>query len=187
MGIVYVHLIACCVAVGLILMSDIAMVKQLLKADHSRGEEGPSLSDLHRTVSAALAILWITGITLVSTDAWKSGLGYFANPKIQAKITIVFLLTLNGVLLHRAVMPALERAGALVKPALSERMLAIFAGSVSAVSWAYAAMLGIGRPLSWKYSLAQIMGMYPVLIGAGIATMLGLTAWSRYRASTQPA
>ena len=33
MAIVYMHLIACCVAIGLVLTSDIAMVKQLLKAD----------------------------------------------------------------------------------------------------------------------------------------------------------
>ena len=35
LGVVYFHLIACCVAIGLVLTSDIAMVKQLLKGDTS--------------------------------------------------------------------------------------------------------------------------------------------------------
>ncbi|EJM77769.1 hypothetical protein PMI31_00620, partial [Pseudomonas sp. GM55] len=30
LGVVYFHLIACCVAIGLVLTSDVAMVKQLL-------------------------------------------------------------------------------------------------------------------------------------------------------------
>lgn len=33
LGIIYIHLIACCVAIGLILTSDIAMIKQLLKGE----------------------------------------------------------------------------------------------------------------------------------------------------------
>jgi len=33
MGILFLHLIACCVAIGLVLMSDVDMVKRLIKAD----------------------------------------------------------------------------------------------------------------------------------------------------------
>ena len=32
MAVLYAHLIACCVAIGLVLTSDIAMVKQLMRA-----------------------------------------------------------------------------------------------------------------------------------------------------------
>ena|SRR5437899_1894048 len=106
---------------------------------------------------------------------------YFLNPKIQAKIGMVVLLTLNGFLLHSAVMPAMQKAGSLLKLSFSRRMLTIFAGVVSGVSWFYAAMLGVGRPLAWKYSLVELLAAYPVLIAGGFITMLLLTNWAKNR------
>ena len=106
---------------------------------------------------------------------------YFANPKIQAKILIVMLLTLNGVVLHHVVLPWLQKAGSLLELTPSRTTFAVFAGAVSGVSWLYAAMLGVGRPLSWKYSLWQLMAAYPLLIAAGFASMLLLTGFVKYR------
>jgi hypothetical protein len=36
-------------------------------------------------------------------------------------------------------------------------------------------MLGVGRPLAWKYSLSELLMAYPVLIALGFLTMLVLT------------
>ncbi|WP_211462950.1 hypothetical protein [Collimonas silvisoli] len=181
LSIVYLHLIACCVAIGLVLTSDIAMVNQLIKGDTAEKQEAAHLNSLKKTVSLALVALWITGFAIVWLDVSAKGFTYFANPKMQAKLTIVALLTLNGFVLHSAVMPAMEKAGSLLQMAFNQRMLAIFAGAVSAVSWFYAAMLGVGRPLAWKYSLVQLLAAYPALIVAGFAAMVTLTVWSRYR------
>lgn len=181
LGIVYIHLIACCVAIGLVLTSDMTFVTQLLKGD-TRQEPG-QLTVLQKTVSIALAVLWFTGIAVVTLDASLSGWSYYLNPKIQAKVVIVCLLTLNGLVLHNAVLPALKKAGALLNLSVSRRVLALFAGSVSAVSWFYAAMLGIGRPLNWKYPLTDLLAMYPMFIAAGFFTMLLLTAWAKYRST----
>ncbi|MNF69181.1 hypothetical protein D3C84_510560 [compost metagenome] len=106
---------------------------------------------------------------------------YFLNPKLQAKIGIVVLLTFNGILLHSAVLPALKKAGSLLKLSFSLRMLALFSGALSGVSWFYAAMLGIGRPLAWKYSLVELLAAYPVLIVGGFGMMVLLTAWAKDR------
>ncbi|MDO8457719.1 MAG: hypothetical protein Q7T07_12525 [Burkholderiaceae bacterium] len=179
MAIVYLHLIACCVAIGLVLTSDIAMVKQLLRADASEKIDSRHLSDLQKTVSRALIALWITGAGIIALDVSLKGLAYFGNPKLQSKVAIVMLLTLNGFVLHKYVMPLLQQAGSLLKLSLSQRMVAIFAGALSGVSWFYAAMLGIGRPLNWKYSLVEILAAYPVLIVGGFASMVLLTAWSQ--------
>lgn len=48
MAIVYPHLIACCVAIGLVLSSDIAMVKQLLKGDSSAHHEDNEMSAIQK-------------------------------------------------------------------------------------------------------------------------------------------
>lgn len=185
MGIVFVHLIACCVAIGLVLTSDIAMVRRLLDSDVPTDFAQDHLASLQRTVTLALTVLWITGIAIIAFDMRTQGLTYLGNPKLQAKIGIVALLTFNGIALHSAVLPALQKAGSLLKLSFERRMVAIFAGVISAVSWFYAAMLGVGRPLSWKYSLIQILAAYPALVAGGIATMLFITAVAKSRTSVE--
>jgi hypothetical protein len=183
MAVVFLHLIACCVAIGLVFTSDIAMVKQLWQADPKMRVDAQHLKDLQTTVGRALIALWVTGVAIVSLDAAVKGWGYFANPKLQSKIAIVMILTLNGFALHKYVLPKMIKAGSLLKLSFTDRTMAIFAGSVSGVSWFYAAMLGIGRPLNWKYSLLEILAAYPVLIGGGFVMMSFLTAWSQYKCS----
>lgn len=185
MGVVYLHLVACCIAVGLVFMSDLDVVKRLLVGD-AASFDARYLGGLHRTLTRALLVLWLTGTLLIGVDVWGKGVEVLANPKIQSKIGVVLLLTINGMVLHRKVLPMLLRAGALMRLEFSDRMLALFVGAISGVSWFYAAMLGIGRPLNWKYSLVQIMGAYPMLIAGGFVFMMFLTAWSQYLASGGP-
>jgi hypothetical protein len=182
MGVVYLHLVACCVAIGLVFMSDLDMVKRLLTGGAATLDE-KHLGGLHQTLVRALLVLWLTGSGLVAMDVWTKGAEILNNPKLQSKIAIVVLLTINGVVLHHTVLPMLKRAGALMRLTFNQRMLAIFVGAVSGVSWFYAAMLGIGRPLNWKYSLGEILAAYPALILAGFVSMVFLTAWSQYRAT----
>lgn len=181
LAILYIHLIACCVAIGLVLTSDITMVKQLLQGDSAGLSDHQHVESLQKTVSLALAVLWVTGAAIIAMDVSAKGLGYFANPKIQAKIALVVLLTMNGVLLHTTVLPLMHKAGSLLNLALSQRLLALFAGTLSAVTWFYAAFIGVARPLAWKYSLVELLGAYPVLIAGGLGAMLALTAWAKFR------
>ncbi|MGH8858918.1 MAG: hypothetical protein ACREXG_12975, partial [Polaromonas sp.] len=115
-------------------------------------------------------------------DASVKGWGYFANPKLQAKIGLVVLLSINGVWLHRGILPLMEKAGSLLKLTPSQHMMAIFAGAVSGVTWFYAALMGVGRSLAWKYSLVELLAAYPVLIVGGFVSMQALTARARHRA-----
>lgn len=183
MAVLFVHLIACCVAIGMVLTSDIAMVKQLVVADPNNRLDPEHLSQLQKTVSAALWMLWMTGAVLVSLDVYLKGWNYLSNPKLQSKVAIVMLLTLNGFALHKYVLPLMQKAGSLLHLSFSQRVLTLFSGAVSGVSWLYAAMLGIGRPLNFKYSLFEILAAYPVLIAGGFVAMLMLTAWAQYQAS----
>lgn len=181
LGIVYAHLIACCVAIGMVLTSDFAMIKELFKGGKSHLQDASHMESLQKTVSGALAVLWITGLAIIWVDIGDKGLSYLLNPKLQAKIAIVMLLTFNGMLLHSLVLPALQKAGSLLKLEFNMRMFALFAGALSGVSWFYAAMLGVGRPLSWKYSLTEILAAYPLLIIAGFMAMALLTQWAKNR------
>jgi hypothetical protein len=182
MAVVFVHLVACCVAIGLVFMSDLDMVKKLLMGDPAT-LDSKHLMGLHKTLTRALLVLWLTGVGLVGIDVLSKGIDVLSNPKLQSKIAVVVLLTINGVVLHSAVLPMLQRAGALMRLSFSDRLMAIFIGAVSGVSWFYAAALGIGRPLNFKYSLVEIMAAYPALIVGGFMAMTMLTAWSQYQAS----
>jgi hypothetical protein len=157
------------------------MIKELIRVDKTHLQDAQHMEILQKTVSGALTVLWITGLAIIWIDISDKGLSYLLNPKLQAKIAIVSLLTFNGVLLHRLVLPALEKAGSLLKLQFNMRMFALFAGALSGVSWFYAAMLGVGRPLSWKYSLAEILAAYPVLIVGGFIMMAALTHWAKKR------
>jgi hypothetical protein len=181
LGIVYLHLIACCVALGLVLTNDLAMVKRLMNGDTR--EDPDHLSYLQKVVSGALVALWVTGIAVISLDASEKGWEYFLNPKLQAKVAIVLLLTVNGFFLHRSILPLMKKTGSLLDLPLDYRFLAMFSGAVSAVSWFYAAMLGIGRPLNWTYSLTELLAAYPVLIAGGFFGMLLLAAWAQRRSA----
>ncbi|GLZ85970.1 hypothetical protein Pres01_20210 [Metapseudomonas resinovorans] len=185
LAVVYMHLIACCVAVGLVVTSDLAMARQLLRGDDSAHCRPSHLESLQRTISLALLMLWVTGAAIILLDMSVKGWTYLLNPKLQAKVLIVALLTLNGMLLHRAVLPALTRAGSLLALQPAVRNLTLFAGTVSAVSWFYAALLGVGRPLAWKYSLAELMAAYPLLIIAGYGVMHLLVALARKRSRAE--
>jgi len=126
--------------------------------------------------------LWYSGIAIIALDASVEGLEYYTNPKLQAKIIIVLLLTLNGFVLHRTVLPAIEKFGSLVKLPLRSQIVAAFAGAASGVSWFYAAMLGVGRPLAWQYSLFELMMAYPFLLAGGFTMIGALIFWASIRA-----
>jgi hypothetical protein len=186
MGIVYVHLLACCIAIGTVIMSDLQLVKELVF--EGRDTMDPDhLHGLHRTLVWTLLALWVTGTALVGFDVWTKGAQTLLNPKLQAKVAVVVLLTLNGVALKRHVLPALQKAGSLLRLQLGPRMLSLFVGAVSAASWLYAALLGVGRPLSWKFSLGQILAGWPLLVLAGFLAMTLVTAWAqRVQHSARP-
>ena len=180
MGVVYFHLVACCIAIGTVFMSDLRMVRSLLRGDRDTVERD-HLVGLQTTVSRALLALWITGALLVGMDIWAKDVSVLFNPKLQAKIAVVALLTVNGFALHGKVLPALQRVRCMLDLSPSMRGFAVMAGAVSGVSWLYAAALGVGRPLNWKYSLGEIMMAYPAFIACGFMGMTLLLAWCGYR------
>jgi hypothetical protein len=180
LAILYVHLLACCVAIGLVLTQDAARLGQLLKGDAVHHDE-TRFGTLQRTLSVSLLVLWLTGAVLVMADVDAHGMGVLFNPKLHAKILVVVVLTLNGLALDRWILPALRAAGALLDLHVGARMFAAFCGSLSAVSWCYAAMLGIARPLDWQYPVPALLGAYMPLVLLGMLGMILIMGWGQYR------
>lgn len=164
---VYLHLLAACVAVGILLIQDYALARTQGKALTT-----PEMIELkisaHR-VSLALVLLWITGIALV-VNGYLGHPDYIINEKLWAKISVVTILTLNGFLLHYFCFPRLCIGTGINKLALSEKLLLAFSGSLSTTSWLFACYLGIARPWSYSIEYNQMMTIYLCLVATAFIT-----------------
>ncbi len=91
----YLHLLATCAAIGTILLTDLRL---MAKAAGYRVLLEPPERFEARIVTGALVLLYITGAVIVYMGV-ASHPDYLANQKLQAKLVLVALLTLNGLLI----------------------------------------------------------------------------------------
>jgi hypothetical protein len=173
MALIYPHLIACCVAIGAAFLADWRLIR-------SRGQvlehDAALIREVARLVIIALTMLWLTGlgITLIDFGHWPSLAELAAKPKMATKLLVVVGLTANGVLLHHIALPRLTAA-----PAPSAQPAVVCGiGGFSAVSWAFAAFLGIARPLASRLNLAGFLSLYGTVACLGVAGGLLFAYWS---------
>jgi hypothetical protein len=129
-----------------------------------------------KVVTAGLVLLWVSGIGFLLHyalfDPAKIG-----NQKIWAKIAIVGILTLNGVFIHRAVLPLVRRnVGRGLFEGLSprQRALLLASGVVSATSWYVPLLLGSIPQLNFVVPAWIILAAYGVLLTLGILLTQGI-------------
>lgn len=165
--IVYAHLLAACVAIGILLIQDLALAK-------SKGSplSATAIKDLTKSAEImfiALVVLWISGLSLVLLGYLENPQQYLMNPKLWAKFTVVSVLTLNGIALHYFSFPRVtSRRGLLGLPTF-EQILVTLTGALSSVSWLFACYLGIARPWNYIVDYSFVMFIYSgLLVGAFI-------------------
>lgn len=134
-----------------------------------------------RVVIVGLAILWISGLGFLAYyDRYSpASLG---NPKVWAKIGIVGILSLNGVFIHRRVLPFLKaRVGRSLFDGVDsrERLMILASGAVSATSWLMPLVLGSIPQLNFVVPATAILMAYGLLLALAIflsANILRLNA-----------
>ena len=176
--IVYAHLLAACVAVGILLIQDLALAR-------SKGNplSATAIRDLTKSAEImfiALIVLWISGLSLVLIGYLENPQQYLMNPKLWAKFTVVSVLTLNGIALHYFSFPRVtSRRGLLGLPTF-EQILVTLTGALSSVSWLFACYLGIARPWNYTVDYSFVMFIYSgLLVGAFIVAGEVLRAMRR--------
>lgn len=163
---VYAHLLAACVSVGILLIQDSALAK-------SRGKalSASAIKDLTKSAEimfVALVVLWITGLALVLLGYLENPQQYLMNEKLWAKFTVVSVLTLNGIALHYFSFPRVtSRRGLLGLPTV-EQILVTLTGAISSTSWLFACYLGIARPWNYTANYSYIIFIYAGLLIAAI-------------------
>lgn len=163
--VVYAHLLAACVSIGILLMQDLALAK-------SRGKalSASAIKDLTKSAEimfVALVVLWITGLALVLLGYLENPQQYLMNEKLWAKFTVVSVLTLNGIVLHYFSFPRVTSQRGLLGLPTVEQILVTITGAISSTSWLFACYLGIARPWNYTVDYNFVMFIYAgLLIGA---------------------
>lgn len=172
--IVYVHLLATAFALVELLKFDFQMLRKLNQPLSIAARK--QLRRVRVTISLALAVLWVTGIGLVVSSALVAPDSTWANEKLWMKVITVLLLTLNGILVHRVASRWLA-PGLVVSemPPLQQQLLLVM-GTVSTVSWLFAAFLGIARTWDNTARIEELLALYGTLLIGAIVVLNVLLA-----------
>lgn len=195
---VLLHLLGLVIGLGSVTTLDFYLLK-FLRGDTVTRSDAQLVHLVSLLAAAGLAALWVSGIGFM-TLAWFNNPALFDSPKVQAKLLIVGVLTINGAILHFKVLPQVARA--VGRPLFckqgstrSDRIMMRVCGAVSAASWWTPFFLGTVRELNYAAPIWVFLGGYLVILalfGAGftvvehyISTRYGPKADSR-DASPQP-
>lgn len=154
---VYIHLLAACVAIGILLIQDYALFRT-----QGRGLSALEIVELQlnaKRVSIALLLLWVTGIAIV-IKGYVGHSDYVINQKLWAKLSVVVILTINGCLLHNFCFPRLCKPQGINDLSNTDKILLALSGSLSTTSWLYASYLGIARHWNFSVKYTDVMAIY---------------------------
>lgn len=132
---------------------------------------------ISKLVTFALVMLWISGIGF-EIQYWYISPELIPNPKVFAKVTVVTILTINGIVLHSYVLPMFFQS--IGRPLLDDlrskrQIWMVVTGIVSMLSWYTPFLLGVAREWSMVVPAWWILSAYAsVVLGTiGIVLLLG--------------
>jgi hypothetical protein len=144
---VFGHLLATSMALGAIVATDLRMLSKLA---HDRVRIPPPNEFVARLVTIALVLLYVTGAGMLAIKSQQPE--PLLNPKLQGKLLLVLLLTINAVVLHRWTFPRLARGRSVGRWRLADWAVVVLPVALSNCLWMFCAFLGIARP--WNHSMA---------------------------------
>lgn len=176
--VLFAHLLGTSLALGAIVATDIRLLGKLADA---RVRIAPPNLFVMRLISVALLLLYLTGSCLVWMG-WRADPAYLSNPKLQGKLLLVLLLSLNALVLHRCTFPGLAHARRVARWKPSDFIRVAVPVALSNALWMYCAFLGLARPWNHTVSLSFVLGTAAALFAvvlAGVSAMLALAAQDR--------
>ena len=158
MLLVFAHLLAASMALGAIVATDLRLLSKLAQ---DRTRIAPPNEFVARIVVVALVVLYATGAAIV----WQGVLerpDYLANPKLQAKLALVVLLTINAFVLHRLTFPRLARGRRVARWHASDWIAIGIPVGASNFLWMFVAFLGVARAWNGTVSFGDVMAVAAV-------------------------
>jgi hypothetical protein len=162
-GVLALHLVAAALTAAAVLHEDWRLMTQ-------RRIVPARLARTARAVALGLSVLWTSGIVLVALGVATNGAGSAFTPKLAAKLLVVSLLTLNGVVLHARVFARWWHGDVVALDARHWDAVAL--GSVSGASWVGASLLGAFAACFAGLSLLDFGVIYAAAVGTTVAIVL---------------
>jgi hypothetical protein len=158
-ALLYGHIIAFALALATILKEDVRLLRAKLI-------DSASLLASAKLVKWLLLALWVTGVPMVMMDIGTDVSLLLGKPKLLAKLIVVGVLTLNGILLHLVVFPMVTS-----NPKNPNRAatIALTLGAVSITSWLYASFVGVARLIAPYFSLYDFVVLYLLALATAVS------------------
>ena len=175
----FAHLLGTSLALGAIVATDIRLLRRL--AD-DRVRIAPPNPYVMRLITLAMLILYLTGAALIVCGLNERADYLAANPKLQAKLILIGLLSINALVLHRYTFPGLARGRRVARWKPRDFLRVAVPVALSNCLWMYCAFLGIARPWSYSVSLGFVLGTAAWLFAvtlAGVTALLVVAAQDR--------
>ncbi|GJD81193.1 hypothetical protein [Methylobacterium gregans] len=186
------HLVGLCLGLGGATMLDFWILRWMRWGSLPR-EIARIFLFISKVVSVGIALLWFSGLGFLMVYALESP-EKLQNPKLWAKMTVVAVLTLNGLLIHALVLPGVLRdVGRPMLDGISGTRTGVFlvSGAVSGVSWYTAFALGLMRELNGTVAYGLLIGLWTAgMVAASLGAYLfwlHLREWSARRRHRPPA
>lgn len=158
---VIAHVFGAVIGAGGAFASD-AMFFSSVKDGRINSEELRFMRLGSKLVWTGLAILVVSGIFIVSTDSAF----YLASNKFLAKMTIVSVIIINGVIFHLMHIPHIKKHLELKlsesRTFMKRAPVILVSGAISMVSWIFTVTLGVMKAVPFTYS--QIIGAYLLVV-----------------------
>ena len=168
-GLLLLHLLGLVLGVGTATLLDLFIARSLRSGRFSK-EQFEFIRFASSFVFAGILLLWISGLSFLLYYYFENPTG-LENPKVWAKISIVAILSLNGLYIHKQVLPELKRnAGFSIFHGTSKakRSMMLASGSVSVVSWYAPLVIGTAKELNFTVSAPAILIAYAVALALAI-------------------
>jgi hypothetical protein len=159
------HLLGIVFGLGAASMLDLIIVR-FIGSRTVTHEYWSVISLASKAVTGGLVLLWISGVGfLIHYTFFNPTL--LMNPKVWAKILIVGVLSLNGVFIHRVVLPLVrQQVGGPLFEGLTDfqRSCLLASGVVSGISWWIPLGLGAFPQLNFTVGAGTILLAYALLL-----------------------
>jgi hypothetical protein len=180
-GLRLIHFVGLVLGLGAATLLDLIIIRFVLMRQIA-DEHINVIEFSSKVVAVGLGLLWLSGVGfLVHYGLFDPAKLW--NPKVWAKITIVAVLSINGVLVHHFVLPAIRNQvgrGLFDGRSRANRSFLLFSGTVSAISWYVPLLLGAVPQLNFAVPAWVILTGYAVLIVAsGTVAQMAIALVSR--------
>jgi len=173
-ALVILHVLGLVLGFGVAISIDFLLLRCLLSGRMSRSALDMAEHAAYLT-ALGLVVLWLTGFGFL-LQYYEISPEKLLNPKIHAKLAIVALLSLNGYLIHKLIMPCLWRyrgRNVLKRASTSELLLFAFCSSLSTISWVFPVVLGLNPALNFHFTAQSLFLEY--LFCLAVALVLSTT------------